>query len=52
VDCASRTALRNNFVIAAAGFDGPEIGWLQTIREILADQGWLTDTVPRDYLGF
>jgi hypothetical protein len=28
------TALLNNFVIAAAGFTGVEIGWLQSVREI------------------
>jgi len=28
------TALLNNFVIEAAGFDGSDIGWLQTFREI------------------
>ena len=27
-------ALLNNFVIEAAGFDGSDIGWLQTVREI------------------
>ncbi len=28
------SALLNNFVIEAAGFDGSDIGWLQTVREI------------------
>ncbi len=28
------TALLNNFVIQAAGFDGVDIGWLHTVREI------------------
>ncbi|WP_397543786.1 MFS transporter [Roseovarius salis] len=31
---ATWTALLNNFVIEAAGFDGADIGWLHTVREI------------------
>ena len=31
---ATWSALLNNFVIEAAGFDGSDIGWLQTVREI------------------
>ncbi|TYO90656.1 MFS transporter [Oceanicella actignis] len=31
---ATWNALLNNFVIEAAGFDGSDIGWLQTVREI------------------
>src|SRR6056297_4214410 len=31
---ATWNALLNNFVIEAAGFDGADIGWLQTVREI------------------
>ncbi len=31
---ATWSALLNNFVIEAAGFDGADIGWLHTIREI------------------
>lgn len=28
------SALLNNFVIEVAGFDGSDIGWLHTVREI------------------
>ena len=31
---ATWNALLNNFVIEAASFDGSDIGWLQTVREI------------------
>ena len=31
---ATWSALLNNFVIEAAGFDGSDIGWLHTVREI------------------
>ncbi|MFT7028040.1 MAG: hypothetical protein ACJAVS_002275, partial [Paracoccaceae bacterium] len=31
---ATWNALLNNFVIEAARFDGSDIGWLQTVREI------------------
>ena len=31
---ATWSALLNNFVIEAAGFDGADIGWLHTVREI------------------
>ncbi len=31
---ATWSALLNNFVIDAAGFDGSDIGWLHTVREI------------------
>ncbi|MDO6731701.1 MFS transporter [Marinovum sp. 2_MG-2023] len=31
---ATWTALLNNFVIEVAGFDGSDIGWLHTVREI------------------
>ena len=31
---ATWSALLNNFVIEAAGFDGKDIGWLHTVREI------------------
>ena len=31
---ATWSALLNNFVISAAGFDGSDIGWLHTVREI------------------
>ncbi|MEM1315424.1 MAG: MFS transporter [Pseudomonadota bacterium] len=31
---ATWSALLNNFVIEAASFDGSDIGWLQTVREI------------------
>ncbi len=31
---ATWSALLNNFVIEAAGFDGVDIGWLHTVREI------------------
>lgn len=31
---ATWSALLNNFVIEAAGFDGQDIGWLQSVREI------------------
>ncbi len=31
---ATWSALLNNFVIEAAGFNGRDIGWLQTVREI------------------
>ena len=31
---ATWNALLNNFVIEAAGFDGVDIGWLHTVREI------------------
>ena len=31
---ATWSALLNNFVIEAASFDGADIGWLQTVREI------------------
>ena len=31
---ATWSALLNNFVVEAAGFDGSDIGWLQTVREI------------------
>jgi hypothetical protein len=31
---ATWSALLNNFVIEAAGFDGGDIGWLHTVREI------------------
>ncbi|MEO0930692.1 MAG: MFS transporter, partial [Pseudomonadota bacterium] len=31
---ATWSALLNNFVIEVAGFDGADIGWLHTVREI------------------
>jgi predicted MFS family arabinose efflux permease len=31
---ATWSALLNNFVVEAAGFDGADIGWLHTVREI------------------
>lgn len=31
---ATWSALLNNFVIEAAGFDGSDIGWLHTVREV------------------
>ena len=31
---ATWSALLNNFVIEAASFDGSDIGWLQTVREV------------------
>ena len=31
---ATWSALLNNFVIEAAGFDGADIGWLHTVREV------------------
>ena len=31
---ATWSALLNNFVIEMAGFDGADIGWLHTVREI------------------
>ncbi|MBY6046582.1 MFS transporter [Vannielia litorea] len=31
---ATWTALLNNFVIEVAGFDGQDIGWLHTVREV------------------
>ncbi|MFQ6549207.1 MFS transporter [Aestuariibius sp. 2305UL40-4] len=31
---ATWSALLNNFVVEAAGFDGQDIGWLHTVREI------------------
>jgi hypothetical protein len=31
---ATWSALLNNFVIEVAGFDGSDIGWLHTVREI------------------
>src|SRR6056297_4079145 len=31
---ATWSALLNNFVIEVAGFDGGDIGWLHTVREI------------------
>lgn len=31
---ATWTALLNNFVVEAAGFDGSDIGWLHTVREV------------------
>lgn len=34
ISFATWAALLNNFVIEVAGFDGVDIGWLQTVREI------------------
>ena len=34
------SALLNNFVIEVAGFDGSDIGWLHTVREIPGFFGW------------
>ncbi|RMD50240.1 MAG: MFS transporter [Alphaproteobacteria bacterium] len=34
ISFATWSALLNNFVIEAAGFDGIDIGWLHTVREI------------------
>ncbi|MFV0332692.1 MAG: MFS transporter [Tropicimonas sp.] len=34
ISFATWTALLNNFVIGVAGFDGSDIGWLHTVREI------------------
>src|SRR6056297_2247167 len=34
ISFATWSALLNNFVIDAAGFDGSDIGWLHTVREI------------------